>query len=108
MKVKTYPDASLPAKTLASTATCPIFLRPQSRFNLRQVGTTKVIKIIHGLSALVCDYILRYERRRDDVRLSRAFKVFAGFLCLAIVLFLAGCCYRIDELSHGYSGETVK
>lgn len=35
-------------------------------------------------------------------------KVFAGFLCLAIVLILARCCYRIDELSHGYSGEKAK
>ena len=31
-----------------------------------------------------------------------------GFLCLAVVLFLARCCYRIDELSHGYSGEKAK
>jgi hypothetical protein len=42
------------------------------------------------------------------VPLSRAFDVFAGFLCLAIVLFLVRCCYRIGELSHRYSGEKVK
>jgi len=42
------------------------------------------------------------------VRLSRAFDVFAGFLCLAIVLFLVRCCCRIDELSHRYSGEKAK
>jgi hypothetical protein len=42
------------------------------------------------------------------VRLGRAFEVFAGVLCLAIVLFLASCCCRIGELSHGYSGEKAK
>jgi hypothetical protein len=59
-------------------------------------------------SALTCDYMLRCRRDRGDVRLSRAFKVFAGFLCLAIVLFFVRCCCRIDESSRGYSGEKVE
>lgn len=62
---------------------------------------------------LALDYVVRYwrqrramaveERRPFDARL----KVFAAFFAAAIVLILIRCCYRIDELSEGYSGALI-
>ena len=33
--------------------------------------------------------------------------MFAGFLSLAITLFLIRCAYRIDEMSNGYNGPLI-
>ncbi|KAK5018940.1 RTA1 like protein-domain-containing protein [Cryomyces antarcticus] len=60
---------------------------------------------------LAIDYAIRYARgqraRPSVAKLPTSFKVFAGFLSLAIVLILIRCCYRIDELSNGYSGPLI-
>lgn len=40
----------------------------------------------------------------EKVVLPKKFKVFAWLLILAVVLILARCAYRIDELSQGYDG----
>jgi hypothetical protein len=42
------------------------------------------------------------------VRLSKRFKLFIAFVSLAIVLTLARCAYKIDELRNGYSGAKAK
>lgn len=59
---------------------------------------------------LAIDYALRYIRfrntqmREERVVVATRFKVFLGFLVLAIACTLIGCTYQIDELSDGYSG----
>lgn len=60
---------------------------------------------------LVVDYVVLLLRwcRTDHItiKLSPEFKLFAGFLALAIVLILVRCVYRIDELSNGYYGALI-
>ncbi|KAL8916347.1 MAG: hypothetical protein Q9208_008571 [Pyrenodesmia sp. 3 TL-2023] len=61
--------------------------------------------------ALTFEYAYRWQKARratpSPTPLSRAFKVFVGFLSLATVLILIRCIYRIDELSEGYSGDLI-
>jgi len=59
---------------------------------------------------LAIEYAVRYskaprEQKRQDV--GQRFKLFVGFLSLAVILILTRCVYRIDELSDGYSGPLV-
>ena len=60
---------------------------------------------------LAIDYAVRYlrDQRTQPSRMewSMSFKVFLGFLSLAIVCILVRCVYRIDELSNGYSGPLI-
>jgi len=62
---------------------------------------------------LAADYAIRYWRGRSDAKegewteLNARFKVFAGFLSIAIVLILIRCAYRIDELNDGYDGSLI-
>jgi len=80
----------------------------QTGIDIALAGLSFQVLTLTIFTLLACDYMLRYRKHRGDVRLSRGFKVFARFLSLAIVLILARCCYRIDELSHGYQGEKAK
>jgi hypothetical protein len=54
---------------------------------------------------LTVDYFLRSRSiwRYSDIHLPRQFKIFVGFIALAIILILIRCCYRVYELSEGYS-----
>ncbi len=62
--------------------------------------------------ALTFEYAFRWRKARrampSPAPLSRAFKVFVGFLSLATVLILVRCIYRIDELSEGYTGPLIR
>jgi len=53
---------------------------------------------------LAADYLVRFYRLPGRARTSSRFKMYLGFLSLAIVLVLIRCIYRIDELKDGYSG----
>lgn len=63
--------------------------------------------------SLALEFGVRYsraQRTRTDVRktpLPVSFKLFAGFLSLAVILILIRCVYRIDELSNGYNGPLI-
>lgn len=60
--------------------------------------------------ALFADYLVRYWRetkRTGSVVRSERTKLYLGFLVLAIVLILARCAYRVDELSEGYEGHLI-
>ena len=60
---------------------------------------------------LSLEFAWRYTRARDasiDSRvLPTRFKLFIGFLSLAILLIFIRCIYRIDELSDGYGGPLI-
>ncbi len=71
---------------------------------------------VFTLSLFIClatDYAIRYSRGQgvakegERAEITTRFKVFVGFLSLAIVLILIRCVYRIDELSRGYSGPLI-
>ena len=61
--------------------------------------------------SLTVDYAVRYLRaRRVEERkmpFPSSFKIFVGFLSLAVLLILIRCAYRIDELSDGYKGPLI-
>ena len=54
---------------------------------------------------LTVDYFLRSRSvwRHSNIHLPRQFKIFVGFIALATILILIRCCYRVYELSEGYS-----
>lgn len=60
---------------------------------------------------LALDYAVRYMRGQRTqpcgTKFPTSFKVFLGFLSLAILCILIRCVYRIDELSDGYSGPLI-
>ena len=72
---------------------------------LAGLGAQVVVLVI--FCVFFVDYIWRYFRspiaRVPDPRL----KLFLWFLALAILLILARCAYRVDELSEGYSGHLI-
>lgn len=56
---------------------------------------------------LFTDYLVRYVRSIKPQALDRRLKIFFGCLSLAIMLILARCAYRVDELSEGYGGHLI-
>lgn len=53
------------------------------------------------------DYFVRLHRSKTSAwvaALPAEFKVFVVFLNVAILLIFIRCCYRIGELSEGYTG----
>ena len=56
-------------------------------------------------SILALDWIRHWRASRDNITLPKRFKAFAWLLIVAVVLILARCAYRIDELSQGYDGD---
>ncbi|EXJ66469.1 uncharacterized protein A1O5_10621 [Cladophialophora psammophila CBS 110553] len=52
---------------------------------------------------LAIDYAIRSRRVWMFVRLPTRFVVFTGFLTASTILILIRCCYRVYELSEGYS-----
>ena len=60
---------------------------------------------------LAIDFAIRYLRDQraqpSQTKLPTSFKIFLGFLSLAILCILVRCVYRIDELSNGYSGPLI-
>lgn len=52
---------------------------------------------------LCIDYAIRSRHTWQTYALSLRFKVFVAFLTLAIVTIFIRCCYRVYELSEGYS-----
>ncbi|KAK0624180.1 parasitic phase-specific protein PSP-1 [Immersiella caudata] len=53
------------------------------------------------------DYLLRYFRALGRGEIPSRVKVFFGFICLAILLTLGRCTYRLVELREGYSGKLI-
>ncbi|KAF2225151.1 RTA1 like protein-domain-containing protein [Elsinoe ampelina] len=66
-----------------------------------QVVTLFVFSVACG------DYAVRFKRTHGVKGLSKAFKIFAGFLAAAIVLIFIRCAYRIEELRLGYRSDLI-
>lgn len=56
--------------------------------------------------AMTVDYIIRSRSVWRGVSIPTRFLVFITFLSLATVLILIRCCYRVYELSEGYSRDS--
>ena len=57
---------------------------------------------------LAAEYAIRFQKaERVKTQLPTKFKIFVGFLSLAIICILIRCIYRIDELSDGYNGPLI-
>jgi len=57
-------------------------------------------------SLLALDWIRHWRSlNNNNLSLPKKFKVFAWLLVAAVLLILARCAYRIDELSQGYDGS---
>ena len=52
------------------------------------------------------DYTIRTRSVWSAAKLPTSFKIFASFLTLATLLIWTRCCYRIYELSEGYSSDS--
>ncbi|KAF9872666.1 RTA1 like protein [Colletotrichum karsti] len=74
--------------------------------DLAMAGLVIQVVVIVGFCAVFADYMIRYSRSQYSRALTRREKVFFSFLATAIVLILARCAYRVDELSEGYSNST--
>lgn len=74
--------------------------------NLALAGLGFQVFTLVVFSGLYIDYVVRHYRR-TAAGFTMRLKLFFGFIGLAIVLTLARCAYRVDELSQGYDGPLI-
>lgn len=83
----------------------------QTGVNIAIAGLTFQVFTLTVFILFAIDFAIRYARGRarqsPATKLETSFKVFVGFLSLAVLLILIRCIYRIDELSEGYSGPLI-
>lgn len=82
----------------------------QTGVNIALAGLSFQVFTLTVFALLAIDYAISYWRGHkghvsEDTRLTRRFKLFVGFLSLAILCILIRCVYRIDELSQGYQNS---
>jgi hypothetical protein len=79
----------------------------QTGVDLSLAGLSFQVISLVIFSILALDWIRHWRSQplSEKVVLPRKFKGFAWLLVLAVVLILARCAYRIDELSQGYDGK---
>lgn len=79
--------------------------------NVSIAGLSFQVVVIVVFIALTGEYVWRYRKgQRLTTRttpLSKGFKIFSYFMAISITFILIRCCYRIDELSEGYSGDLI-
>ena len=80
----------------------------QTGVDLSLAGLSFQVASLTVFSVLALDWIRHWRSCRsinDPIVLPGRFKAFAWLLVLAVMLILARCAYRIDELSSGYDGS---
>ncbi|KAF4628852.1 hypothetical protein G7Y89_g9294 [Cudoniella acicularis] len=77
----------------------------QTGVNLSLAGLAFQVFSLTVFSILALDWIRYWRSSNENAILPRKFKVFAWLLIVAVLLILARCAYRIDELSEGYDGS---
>lgn len=76
--------------------------------DLALVGLSLQVATLVIFSGLMVDYFVRFARLPEAREvLDRRMKTYIAALALAILLILARCSYRVDELSSGYSGPLI-
>jgi len=73
--------------------------------NIALAGLAFQVATLVVFILLTVDYFVRSRSvwRYGDIHLPRQFKIFVGFIAFATILILIRCCYRVYELSEGYS-----
>lgn len=80
----------------------------QTAVNLALGGLALQVFTLVIFSGLMADFVIRFARTpAARTALDRRMKVFLGALAAAILLILARCAFRVDELSEGYGGPLV-
>ncbi|KAI4218951.1 MAG: hypothetical protein L6R36_008653 [Xanthoria steineri] len=79
--------------------------------NVSIAGLSFQVVVIVVFIALTGEYVWRYRKGQRltprTTPLSKGFKIFSYFMAISITFILIRCCYRIDELSEGYSGDLI-
>lgn len=82
--------------------------RSQTAIDLALAGLGFQVFTLVIFSGLFIDYLARFARTPvAKTVLNNRMKTFLSFLGVAIVLILARCAFRVDELSEGYGGPLV-
>ena len=76
----------------------------QTGVDLSLAGLSFQVVSLVVFSVLALDWIRYYRSFHEATVLPGRFKAFAWLLTISILLILARCAYRIDELSSGYDG----
>jgi hypothetical protein len=76
--------------------------------DLALAGLILQVIILFIFCVFFVDYLVRYFRSGKAEVFGVKMKLFFGFLSLAILLILARCIYRVDELSEGYNGPLIR
>ena len=71
-------------------------------------GLILQVTTLVAFCGLFVDYLCRYLRSSQAAYLMARDGLFFGFLGLAVLLTLARCIFRADELKEGYSGDLIK
>lgn len=74
--------------------------------NIALAGLAFQVATLALFVAVVADYAYRSRSVWMSHNLTIRFKVFCSFLGLATLLIWVRCCYRVYELSEGYSQES--
>lgn len=80
--------------------------RSDAGVNIALAGLAFQVATLAAFVALVIDYGVRSRSVWTAVHLPRRFVVFVTFLFAATILILIRCCYRVYELSEGYSRDS--
>lgn len=81
-----------------------------SRYGVKLALAGLIFQVITlGVFIIVClDYAFRSKHSWMARDLPMAFKLFTGFLTLAVLTIFIRCCYRIYELSNGFSRNSAE
>ena len=74
--------------------------------NISLAGLSYQVFTLTVFAVLFVDYCVRLPK--GSLNYSPRFQVFLMTLFSALVFILARCCYRVDELSNGYSGPGLQ
>lgn len=81
----------------------------QTAVDLALAGLSLQVATLLIFSGLMVDYLVRFAKTEEaKTKLDRRMKTFLSGLGLAILLILARCAFRVDELSEGYGGPLVR
>lgn len=75
--------------------------------NIALAGLSFQVATLFFFVACVIDYALRSRNVWMNYTLSGRFKIFCTFLGFATLLIWIRCCYRVYELSQGYSDTSA-
>jgi len=74
--------------------------------NIALAGLAFQVATLTAFIVICADYAFRSRNTWKNTRLTTPFKLFVSFLALAVLTIFIRCCYRVYELSNGYSRDS--